>query len=82
MFGALIDKSCLIWEEDCEGGRKCWMYDNADMALYFMSLCLGFKAVSLACGLGALLTFREAKEDDEVGEEAQETVVTEKMEKS
>ena len=51
------------------------MYDNADMASYFMSLCLGFKAVSLTCGLGALLTFKEPKEENEEGIEAHENVV-------
>ena len=68
-FGGLIDKSCIIWERDCEDGKTCWMYSNSEMATYFFALCVAIKIASLLFCVGALLTFKESyeapEEDDE-----------------
>ena len=36
MFGAIIDKSCILWQEKrCTGERgNCWVYSSSDLALY------------------------------------------------
>lgn len=32
VFGALIDETCILWQENCEGRGACLVYDN-----YYMS---------------------------------------------
>ena len=34
VFGALIDDTCILWNETCDGGGSCLVYDNLYMSRY------------------------------------------------
>ncbi|XP_012274694.1 solute carrier organic anion transporter family member 4A1 [Orussus abietinus] len=47
VFGALIDETCVLWHETCEGRGACLVYDNFYMSRYMLALALIGKAASL-----------------------------------
>ncbi|XP_076662567.1 organic anion transporting polypeptide 26F isoform X1 [Halictus rubicundus] len=47
VFGALIDDTCILWNETCEGRGACLVYDNLYMSRYMMALAFLGKAASL-----------------------------------
>merc|ERR1712142_363294 len=55
MFGAIIDKSCILWQEKrCTGeGGNCWVYSSSDLALYVI-------IVSIACKVCSMIFFSTA----------------------
>ncbi|RWS22490.1 solute carrier organic anion transporter family member 4C1-like protein, partial [Leptotrombidium deliense] len=34
VFGAIIDSSCLMWDEKCGKRGNCWVYDNEKLRYY------------------------------------------------
>jgi hypothetical protein len=34
IFGRLIDESCVLWQDSCDGQGSCLMYDNKYMSRY------------------------------------------------
>ncbi|XP_054750679.1 solute carrier organic anion transporter family member 4A1-like isoform X2 [Lytechinus pictus] len=65
IFGSLIDRTCLIWEDECDGSRNCWMYDNAELSRYTLIMLQCVKGVSIISIILALVTYRPAKESNE-----------------
>lgn len=64
IFGSLIDRTCLIWEEDeCDGSRNCWMYDNVELSRYTLIMLQSAKALSIIFIILALVTYRPATEN-------------------
>ncbi|XP_072038989.1 solute carrier organic anion transporter family member 4A1-like [Amphiura filiformis] len=64
IFGAIIDKTCLVWEEDeCDGARTCWMYDNADLSLYSFLMLAALRILSIIFLIGTLLTYKPSLDD-------------------
>ncbi|XP_041479869.1 solute carrier organic anion transporter family member 4A1-like isoform X3 [Lytechinus variegatus] len=56
VFGALIDQSCLLWEHQSNGSRKCWTYNNSLFSRYTLTLLVVLKLLSiLFCILAAVL---------------------------
>ncbi|KAI4497175.1 hypothetical protein M0802_007659 [Mischocyttarus mexicanus] len=47
VFGALIDETCILWQENCEGRGACLVYDNYYMSNYMLALAFIGKAASL-----------------------------------
>ncbi|XP_035732856.1 solute carrier organic anion transporter family member 4A1-like isoform X3 [Vespa mandarinia] len=47
VFGALIDETCILWQENCEGRGACLVYDNYYMSSYMLALAFIGKAASL-----------------------------------
>ncbi|XP_011349076.1 solute carrier organic anion transporter family member 4A1 isoform X1 [Ooceraea biroi] len=47
VFGALIDDTCILWNETCEGRGACLVYDNYYMSRYMLALAFIGKAASL-----------------------------------
>ncbi|XP_043261056.1 solute carrier organic anion transporter family member 4A1 isoform X1 [Colletes gigas] len=47
VFGALIDDTCILWNETCEGRGACLVYDNLYMSRYMLALAFIGKAASL-----------------------------------
>jgi len=41
VFGALIDDTCILWNETCDGRGACFVYDN-----YYMSRLANYTMVS------------------------------------
>ena len=69
IFGAIIDKTCLVWEEDeCDDTRTCWIYDNGDLALYSFLMLAALRILSIIFLIGTLMTYKpslDAVEGDE-----------------
>jgi len=47
MYGALIDRSCLLWSSPCDGPGSCLVYDNWWMSRYLLLATLCWKFASL-----------------------------------
>ncbi|XP_046412309.1 solute carrier organic anion transporter family member 4A1 isoform X1 [Neodiprion virginianus] len=47
IFGTLIDETCILWHESCEGRGACLVYDNRYMSRYMLALAFIGKAASL-----------------------------------
>lgn len=47
VFGALIDDTCILWNETYEGRGACLVYDNLYMSRYMLALAFIGKAASL-----------------------------------
>lgn len=70
LFGALIDRACLSWQqtpewgEDCAGGGApphkgaCFMYDNFAMGSYLLALVFSCKTLALAFFFLALFSYK------------------------
>ncbi|XP_077868619.1 solute carrier organic anion transporter family member 4A1-like [Saccoglossus kowalevskii] len=69
VFGAVIDRSCILWEEKCGSSGTCWQYDNPMMSLYLFIVAAGLKVLSLLFFSLALCTYKppmqETAEDHE-----------------
>lgn len=47
IFGALIDDTCILWNDNYEGQGACLVYDNYYMSRYMLSLAFIGKCTSL-----------------------------------
>lgn len=63
VFGALIDKSCILWERECDGLGTCWMYRNLDFALYTFGIVVICRILSLLFFSASLCLYRPAEEE-------------------
>lgn len=61
LFGAVFDKSCILWQEQCGETGACLQYDNADMSLYMFIVCLVVKLLSLIFIAFAWKTYKSPK---------------------
>lgn len=72
IYGAILDHSCLVWEEKCGRQGNCWVYD-ADKLRYSLHLTtVAFLAVAGLCYIGiAFISGRITRfyEDDLAEEE-------------
>ena len=46
LFGAVLDKSCILWEEKCDNSGSCLYYNNYHMAMYMLGICVLNKLLS------------------------------------
>jgi len=52
LFGFAIDRSCLLWEKNCDGSTgSCLYYDNHEMAWLMFAVCISCKALCTVFGL-------------------------------
>ncbi|XP_077488077.1 solute carrier organic anion transporter family member 74D-like [Amblyomma americanum] len=67
VYGAILDNSCIVWEEKCGRRGNCWVYD-ADKLRYSLHLItVIFLAIAGACYIGQFLLSGRIKrfyEDD------------------
>ncbi|XP_072018416.1 solute carrier organic anion transporter family member 4A1-like [Amphiura filiformis] len=61
-FGALVDKSCLLWEYECSGSQNCWVYNNWQISVYTLLMALGCRACALVFYSLALATYKPPEE--------------------
>ncbi|CAH1238380.1 SLCO4C1 [Branchiostoma lanceolatum] len=38
VYGSLIDRACLLWNESCDQRGACLMYDNTNLSTYFFTV--------------------------------------------
>jgi hypothetical protein len=60
LFGALIDRACVSWQQASSAGDKgaCLMYDNWAMGTYLLVLIVSCKALSFGFFCVALWRYR------------------------
>lgn len=47
-FGSMIDKSCLLWQNQCGEQGSCYVYQNFAMSRYTLVVGLVYKVISKA----------------------------------
>lgn len=73
LYGAIIDSTCLVWEETCDNRGNCWLYNPDTFRLYINSTaaCLTSLAVALdvaVCYLGKSLSLYEDENEKKLEE--------------
>ncbi|XP_071481354.1 uncharacterized protein [Diadema antillarum] len=77
IFGSLIDRTCLIWEEEeCDDSRTCWLYNNADFSRYTLIMPQSAKGLSILCIILALVTYKPPSDDEEKNDDSAPTTVS------
>lgn len=70
LFGAIIDETCILWEESCDDSGACLVYDNKYMSKYMWILALIGKICSVVFFFGAWYFYIPPKGlDDKASEE-------------
>ena len=46
-YGAVIDSTCILWQQECGGGSgACLQYDNWDFFYRYLGLSTGLKTIA------------------------------------
>jgi hypothetical protein len=45
-FGAVIDSTCLVWQEKCNEKTSCWIYDNLALSRNFFVILVSVKTLA------------------------------------
>ena len=68
-FGWVIDKACLLWQDQCGQQGSCFVYQNSAMSWYLLIAGLGYKVSRAASpqghcggGVGALESIPKSQE--------------------
>ncbi|XP_030830175.1 solute carrier organic anion transporter family member 4A1 [Strongylocentrotus purpuratus] len=61
VFGALIDRSCLLWEYQADKSRKCWTYNNTLFSRYTLTLLVVLKLLSILFCVLAVVLYKPSK---------------------
>jgi organic anion transporter 3A len=71
VFGNVIDSTCLVWKQTCEGsqGGRCLMYDIELFRYKYVGICAGIKTLSFFIFLFDwwLIRQKQLKEKEEGG---------------
>ncbi|XP_033109637.1 solute carrier organic anion transporter family member 4A1-like [Anneissia japonica] len=62
IFGAVIDKTCILWEDSCGSQGSCWLYSNRMFSRYSLYIGLAVKVCSLVFLTLALITYKPPPE--------------------
>ncbi len=57
-FGALIDKTCRLWQHPCPDKGSCLFYDNATMGHYLLAMSMLGKGLAFFFFFMALILYR------------------------
>lgn len=75
MYGAILDSSCLVWEEKCGRRGNCWLYDIEKLRFSLHLITVVFLAVASLCYVavvffsGSITNFYEDDLEEEKVEE-------------
>ncbi|CAN7983183.1 unnamed protein product [Ixodes pacificus] len=75
VYGAILDSSCLVWEEKCGRRGNCWLYDIEKLRFSLHLITVVFLAVASLCYVavvffsGSITNFYEDDLEEEKGEE-------------
>ncbi|KAF7990327.1 hypothetical protein HCN44_000132 [Aphidius gifuensis] len=71
LYGAIIDKSCLLWENSCGENGNCWHYDKEKFRLLFNTTASFFTFIGVLFDVGVCYLARNVdlygKNDDDKG---------------
>eukprot|EP00062_Callorhinchus_milii_P008599 gi/632951533/ref/XP_007891345.1/ PREDICTED: solute carrier organic anion transporter family member 4C1-like [Callorhinchus milii] len=61
LFGAVIDKSCILWNEDDSGIKgACWVYNNARMVHLLVAIIASTKVVTIIMLIAAFFLYKSS----------------------
>ncbi|KAH9381871.1 hypothetical protein HPB48_011722 [Haemaphysalis longicornis] len=82
IYGAIMDRSCLVWEVNCGARGNCWVYDAATFRYLLHGASMGFFVLGALFSLGIYVFGRHscqlrsaAGPDDQEATEEDEDVV-------
>lgn len=86
IYGAIIDSTCLIWEESCGSRGNCWFYHRDNFRYLVNVASAGFTAIGVlfdgvVCYLGKNLDLYGATESDKRLEFVKEDVAIDNVDK-
>lgn len=86
IYGAIIDSTCLIWEESCGTRGNCWFYHRDNFRFFVNIAAVGFTTIGVlfdcvVCYLGKDLDLYGAAESDKRREFVKEDVVIDNVDK-
>ena len=61
IFGAVVDSTCLVWEEKCGKTGNCWIYDQDKFKYYLHGTALAFICVGSLMDLGIIYNAKHIK---------------------
>ncbi|XP_026465595.1 solute carrier organic anion transporter family member 5A1-like [Ctenocephalides felis] len=68
-FGAILDKTCLVWGKTCTGTGNCWLYDVESLRYLLNLTAAAFVAIGTLFDVGVWYFIKDLKmydEDDNV----------------
>ena len=66
IFGALFDKSCIAWQEKCEGTGSCWIYNSDDLAVGLTLVIIIVTFFNALCFFLAFIIYKPPPEEEPV----------------
>jgi hypothetical protein len=60
LFGKVIDLTCWLWQDSCDGQGACLYYDNRRMSYNLLAIGLAYNFVSCVCFLLAMVFYKTA----------------------
>ncbi|KAI6073944.1 Solute carrier organic anion transporter family member 4A1 [Aix galericulata] len=57
-FGSMIDKSCLLWQDQCGEQGSCYVYENSAMSLYTLITGLVYKVLGTTFFMVACVLYK------------------------
>ncbi|XP_064481005.1 solute carrier organic anion transporter family member 4A1-like isoform X1 [Ornithodoros turicata] len=68
LFGYLIDKSCILWQDTCEGQGACAIYENGLMGMNIFRLMILVKTASIFFFFCSALAIKDPPGEDQLGQ--------------
>ena len=66
VYGAALDHSCILWQQDCEGNQgSCSLYSGKSIAWRFFLLAGGFTLLTTTFFVLALLVYKSPDAEEE-----------------
>ncbi len=63
IFGAIIDSTCLVWQEKCGQNGSCWVYDNGLLSQRVLILAVCIKSLSSFFFIMATVLYKAPPDD-------------------
>ncbi|XP_026545060.1 solute carrier organic anion transporter family member 5A1 [Notechis scutatus] len=78
-FGAVIDTTCMLWQQECGVQGSCWEYDVTSFRFVYFGLAAGLKFVGFLFIFLAWYTikYKEKKQQRQMWEDASVSTVSE-----
>ncbi|KAM8830393.1 solute carrier organic anion transporter family member 4A1 [Synchiropus picturatus] len=64
-FGSMIDRSCVLWQNQCMEQGSCYLYHNSAMSRYLLTVGVLYKALGLVFFLLASVLYHPPPESPE-----------------
>ena len=64
LFGAIMDMSCKLWQDNCGRRGSCWIYDTDKLATNLVALGMMIKALIFVIFLIAQFIYKPPVEEE------------------